>query len=65
MSNLLLVIIVLVVVSMLSKELDDCHTYIDQSGADREEKIKKWETAHYDTIGWLFQVGALDVRSPE
>ena len=43
----------------------ECHTYIDQSKASAEEKRCAWENAHYDTIGWLFDVGALEVRSPE
>lgn len=43
----------------------ECHTYIDQSGASAEEKRRAWRNAHYSTIGWLFDVDALDVRSPE
>ena len=42
-----------------------CHAYIDQSGVDKEKKYMDWRDAHYETIGWLFQVGALTVENPE
>ena len=33
-----------------------CHHQIDQGFLfDRKEKQEKWEQAHRDTIGWLFE----------
>jgi len=43
----------------------NCHAYVDQSGVDREKKYQDWRDAHYETIGWLFESGALKVEAPE
>ena len=41
-----------------------CHYKIDQ-GKDlsKQERKDLWETAHRNTIGWLFEQGYLTVRS--
>jgi len=39
-----------------------CHCYIDSDPkATKEEKREKWEEAHRDTIGWLFDNGHIKI----
>lgn len=41
-----------------------CHGKIDQGKEwSKEEKKEQWETAHRNTIGWLFDLGHLIVQS--
>ena len=39
-----------------------CHSELDQgSKMSRQERLEMWERAHRNTVGWLFDVGALGV----
>lgn len=41
-----------------------CHMELDQgAGMTKEERRERWETAHRNTIGWLFDCGHLTVQS--
>ena len=41
-----------------------CHSKLDQGSEwSKEERRERWETAHRNTIGWLFESGYLTVQS--
>jgi len=37
----------------------ECHYFVDQSKASKEEKITYWEEAHRNTVGYWFLSGVI------